>query len=142
MPFRIRPVDYFHTRVPDTPGEAHKFLAGLAELGLNLLAFTAIPSGAAHTQLTFFPEEPSRMAAEAARLGMTLDGPHRALLVLGDDSLGAFADVHRRLYEGGVNVYASSGVVDGMGSYGYVLYVRPDEFERALDALRLGAPKS
>jgi hypothetical protein len=45
------------------------------------------------------------------------------------------ADIHRRLYEAGVNVYASSGVADGRGSYGYVIYVRPEDFERAAQSL-------
>ena len=137
MALRIRSIDYFHTQVPDTPGEAHKLLSTLAELGVNLLAFTAVPCGPMRTQLTVFPEEPTHMVSEASRAGIRFDGPHQALFILGDDRLGAFADIHRRLYEAGVNVYASNGVVDGMGSYGYVLYVRPEEFDRALSALRL-----
>ncbi|MGD8374791.1 MAG: hypothetical protein PVF68_01515 [Acidobacteriota bacterium] len=139
MRFHIRPIEYFHTQVPDVPGEAHKLLATLAEGGINLLAFTAVPCGPMRTQLTLFPEEPAQIAREAARSGIRLDGPHRALLVRGDDRLGAFADIHRRLYHAGVNVYASSGIVDAAGSYGYVLYVRPEEFTRAVEALRLDA---
>ena len=137
MAFRIRQIDYFNTQVPDAPGEAHKVLSVLAELGINLLAFTAVPCGPSRTQLTLFPEEAGKISREAIRAGLTLEGPHRALLALGDDQLGAFADIHRRLHEANVNVYASSGVVDGMGSFGYVLYVRPEEFSRALEALQI-----
>ncbi len=68
---------------------------------------------------------------EAGNAGLALDGPHPALLVQGDDELGALAGVHERLYEANVNVYASSGVADGGGSYGYVVYVRPEDFEKA-----------
>jgi hypothetical protein len=32
-------------------------------------------------------------------------------------------------------VYASSGVADGRGTYGYVVYVREDQVERATRAL-------
>jgi len=39
------------------------------------------------------------------------------------------------LYEANVNVYASSGVADGRGSYRYVIYVKPDDYERAVAAL-------
>jgi hypothetical protein len=42
-----------------------------------------------------------------------------------------------KLYEANVNVYASSGVANSMGSYGYVIYVRPDDYERAAAALEL-----
>ncbi|HKZ81070.1 MAG TPA: hypothetical protein VJ124_22555 [Pyrinomonadaceae bacterium] len=42
-----------------------------------------------------------------------------------------------KLYEANVNVFASSGVADGKGSYGYVIYVRPDDYERAVAALKV-----
>jgi hypothetical protein len=36
-----------------------------------------------------------------------------------------------------VNVYASNGVTDSKGSFGYLLYVRPEEYERAAAALKV-----
>lgn len=35
----------------------------------------------------------------------------------------------------GVNVYASSGVADGRGGYGYVIYVRGQDYDASLKAL-------
>lgn len=137
MAFRIRRAKYFYTTVEDQPGEAYKLLSQLAEVGISLLAFTAVPVGPMRTQLTLFPDDPARMATEGKRIGMTLDGPHRALLVQGDDKLGALAEVHAKLYQADVNVYASSGVTDGEGSYGYIVYVRPEEYERAAKALEV-----
>jgi hypothetical protein len=55
--------------------------------------------------------------------------------VQGDDELGALASVHERLFEAGVDVYASTGVTDGRGSFGYVVYVREEQFELAAAAL-------
>jgi hypothetical protein len=75
------------------------------------------------------------MEAVAQRAGMTVDGPHSAILVQGDDKLGALAEIHERLYRADVNVYASSGVTDGRGTFGYVVYVRPEDFQRAAEAL-------
>ena len=135
MAVRIRRVDYYYLNVKDQPGEAYKLLALLAERGINLLAFTAVPMGEQRTQLTIFPEDPQHLATEARNTGLALDGPHPALLVQGDDELGALADVHRRLYEANVNVYAASGVADGKRGFGYLIYVRPDDFERAAQAL-------
>jgi hypothetical protein len=135
MPVKVRRVDYFYARVEDVPGEAYKLLSQLADLGLSLLAFTAVPIGPVHTQLALFPEDALKMANEATRAGLELDGPHRALLVHGDDELGALAGIHEKLYEAKVNVFASSGVTDGKGSFGYVLYVRPEDYEMAADAL-------
>lgn len=137
MAYGIRRADYYYTTVQDKPGEGYKLLSMLAGMGINLLAVTAIPVGPMRTQLTLFPEDAARMASEAKKAGLVLDGPHRALLVQGDDELGALASVHERLYEANVNVYASSGVTDGKGSYGYILYVRPEEYERAVAALEV-----
>ena len=135
MAHRIRRVEYFHVTVPDRPGEAFRFLSALAEVGLNLLAFTAIPVGLFQTQLTIFPEDPARLETEGARLGLRLDGPHGALLVQGKDTPGALVGVHERLYDAGVNVYAANAVAGEGGEYGYVIYVRPEDMAQAAEAL-------
>lgn len=135
MAITVRRVDYFHTTVRDEPGEGYKLFSRLADQGVNLLAFTAIPVGPMNTQVTLFPEESSRLQAAARDAGISLVGPQEALLVHGDDELGAAASIYERLFRAGVNVYASSGVTDGRGAFGYVLYVRPGEYSRAVDAL-------
>ena len=137
MAIRARAIDYFNATVRDQPGEAYKVLAALAGRGVNLVAFTAIPTGPASAQLTVFPDDSLKLAAEAKQAGLALDGPHRALLVQGDDELGVLAQVHGRLFDANVNVYASSGVADGKGSFGYLIYVRPEQFELAVRALQL-----
>ena len=135
MPGGIRRVDYFTTTIRDRPGEGYRFLAQLVELGLNLVAFTAVPVGPSRTQLTLFPEDTGKMSAAAQRAGMNMDGPHPAILVQGDDKLGALAEIHQDLYRANVNIYASSGVTDGRGTFGYLIHVRPEEMDRAAEAL-------
>ena len=137
MALRIRRVDYFYLNIKDEPGEAYKLLALLATRGISLLAFTAIPTGETRAQLTIFPDDKQRLMSEARLALLDIDGPHPALLVQGDDQLGALADVHRTLYDAGVNVYAASGVADGRGGFGYLIYVRPEDFAHA--AATLGA---
>lgn len=137
MAFKIRRVDYFYTTVKDQPGEAYKVLSLLASLGINLLAITAVPFGPMNTQLTIFSEDSGQLRNLAEKAGLKLEGPQPAILVQGDDKLGALAEVHMKLYEADVNIYASSGVADGKGSYGYIIYVRPDDFDRAVAALNL-----
>ena len=137
MACSVRRVEYFSTTVKDQPGEAYKLLKTLADLGINLLAFTAVPIGPLQTQLTLFPEDDAKLAHEAQADRLELDGPHPALLVQGDDELGAFAEIHMKLSDARVNVYASTGVADGRGSFGYIIYVRPEEFARASAALGL-----
>lgn len=137
MAYRIRRVEYFHATVVDQPGEAYQVLSALAGLGVNLLGFTAVPVGPDRTQLTLFPDDPGRMRSEARKAGMALDGPHKALLVQGDDELGALAVVHEKIYRANVNVYASSAIADGFGKYGHLIYVRPEDYDRAARALEV-----
>jgi hypothetical protein len=135
MEHRIIRVEYYHTTVADQPGEAYKFLSQLAGLGINLLAFTAVPVGPSVTQITIFPDDPPQLKHEATKIGLILDGPHKAFLVQGDDELGSLAEIHRKIYEADVNVYSASGVTDGQGSFGYIVYVRAQDFEAAATAL-------
>jgi len=137
MSYKIRKVEYFYCSVVDQPGEAYKMLSQLEQGGINLLAFTAIPVGPDRTQLTLFPEVASKLTSQAKNSGFILDGPHPAILVQGDDELGALADIHQVLYQAKVNVYASNGVTDSNGSFGYLLYVRPEDYEKAAAALKV-----
>jgi hypothetical protein len=137
MAFTIRSVEYFYANVRDELGAAYRVLSQFAERGVNLVAFTAVPSGPTLAQFVLFPEDPNELVAEARAAGLPLDGPHHALLVQGDDELGALAGVHERLVKAGVDIYASSGVTDGRGSFGYVVYVREDQFEKARSAFGL-----
>jgi len=135
MAFRIRRLDYFYTTVKDQPGEAYTVLSELAKLGVNLLAISSVPMGPATTQMTLFPEDAHRLTTAAQHAGMSLSAGQQAFLVQGDDELGALAQVHAKLATARVNVFASTGVTDGKGHYGYIIYVRPEDFERAAKAL-------
>ena len=89
------------------------------------------------TQLTLFAADDATLEAAARRAGIALEGPHPALLVQGDDELGAIANVHALLARAEVEVVASSGVTDGRGSFGYVVYLRPEDIGKAESALGL-----
>lgn len=130
MALRITRTSYYYTTVHDRPGEAYRLLSHLASGNVNLLAFNTVP-GVMHTQLVLFPDDGDALMRASQKMGLVIDGPHNALLVRGDDELGALVDIHCALYDGGINVVSSSGVSSGEGKFGYVLYVRPDDFEKA-----------
>ena len=132
----VQAVSYFYATVPDRPDDACRLLSRLAEAGVNLLAFSAIPVGPEYTQLVLFPDDPRLLEQIADTVGFALTGPQRAFLAQGDDKLGAIADIYGKLSEVGASVYASTGVTDGRGGFGYILYVRPENFERAEEALK------
>jgi hypothetical protein len=135
MAFCVRTLEYFYTRVEEEPGRAYDLLARLASEEINLLAFSAVPFGPNHVELTIFPDRANDFQRVAQELGWTLIGPQHACLIQGDDQLGALAEIHRRLRDAGVNIYASSGVTGGEGHYGYVIYVKEEDHHAAAKAL-------
>jgi hypothetical protein len=56
-------------------------------------------------------------------------------VVQGDGHLGALAGIQRMLLDADVNIYASSGVTDGSGHFGYVIYFKEEDHLRAASAL-------
>jgi len=135
MAITVLPVEYFYTTVDDKPCRGFELLAKLAKNDINLLAFSAIPFGQNHVELTIFPERGTNLQAFIAQEGLTVTGPQHALLIQGDDHLGALARIHQTLCDAGVQVYASSGVTDGRGRYGYVVYVKEADHAAAMNAL-------
>ena len=135
MAFTVRRIDYFYIMIQDTPEVGYQVLSELSEQNVNLLAITAVPFGPARTQLTVCPEDRSQRRRVAQQSNIPLDGPHPALVVQGDDEVGALVQIHEKLRDSNVHVFASTGVADGRGGYGYVIYVRPDEHQRAAEAL-------
>ncbi len=137
MEARIRTVDYFYLTVPDKPGAACNVLFQLAAADVSLLAFSAVPIGPENTQLVLFPDSINSLARGAEKAGFVLSGPSRAFLIQGDDKLGALVKIHERLSGAGINVYASTGVADGKGGFGYVMYVKGSRFDEAASVLGL-----
>jgi hypothetical protein len=136
MSATILGLEYFHATVKDRPGAAFQLLSDLASSRVNLLAFSVVPIGPEYAQLVLFPEVVvERLIAASKKHGFEITGPHHAFLIQGDDRLGALVEIHGKLAEADINVYASTGVTDGRGGYGYMLYVRPDEFNRAAQVL-------
>jgi len=134
---RIRLVDYLYTTVPDKPGEACNILFKLSAAAVNLLAFSIVPMGTDETQLVLFPDNLNSLVRASEDAGFLLSRPQRAILVQGDDELGALVDVHRKLGEASINVFSSSGVTDGKGSFGYVMYIKSQDLDNAARILGL-----
>jgi hypothetical protein len=135
MPLNVRTVEYFYIRIEDSQENGYELLAQLASEEVSLLAFSAVPFGPDHMELTIFPDRSDRFIQLAKKLGLVVAGPQHALLVHGDDHLGALADTQRMLLEADVKIYASSGVTDGSGRFGYVIYFNEDDYKRAARAL-------
>lgn len=136
MAFNIKRVEYFNITVEGHAGEGSKLLSVFADVGVNLLAFKAVPLEPMRTQFTLFPDDGLKMNDGAKKAGLNLDGPHSALLIQGDDESGALADIYEKLSQANINVYESSGLANIKGSYGVILYIKQEDCEKAMAALK------
>ena len=135
MDDRVRVIEYLYATVGDRPGEARRLLEHLSERGVNLVAFTAFPVGGGHAQLDFVAENVSRLREAAADAKVDLVGPKKAFLIQGDDRIGALHQYHLKLANAGINVRASNGVCGGTGTFAFVLWVSPEDFDVAAKVL-------
>ena len=131
----VRKVEYFYAIVEDKPGEGRRLLEHLSEGGVNLIAFTAFPVGGGKSQLDFFPESVEQLQKAAADAGIALVGPKKGFLIQGDGRLGALHEHHLKLANAGINAHAANGVCDGTGRFGYVLWVKPEDYDKAAEVL-------
>jgi hypothetical protein len=138
MDDQIRIVDCYYATVHDHPGEGCRLLEHISESGLNLIAFSAVPFGADETQICLVTDAPEVLQEAAANAGAVLIGPKKGFLIQGNDRIGALHAYHLTLSNAGVNVYSSSGVCDGTGRFGFILWVEADDFDKAFDAFGIG----
>jgi hypothetical protein len=131
----VRHLDYYYTILADKPGEVRKLLEFLSERTVNLLALHAFPAGVGQSQLNLFPDDPEALKEAAKDAEIPLIGPRKAFLLQGEDRIGALYDFHLKLSNAGINVTACSGVVDGTGRFGYLIWVEPEDFEETSKVL-------
>ena len=130
----IRKVAYFAMEVPNKPGETACVLRGLADAGVNLLAFSGFPSGR-KAQLDFIPEDVA-VFKNAVKVAKIKTRPQKfGFLVQGDDRKGAVADLLKTLAEKKINVTATEAVSAGAGRYAVILWVATKDVSKAAKAL-------
>jgi hypothetical protein len=129
----IRLVDYFYIQVPDRPGEGAKVLAKLKEAGVDLRLYMGFPE-ARRAQLDLVPVDAKAFKAVAKANGWKVKGPKKALLVQGEDRVGAAAEILRKLAGAKVNVTADAAISAG-DRYGMILWVKPKDVKKAARAL-------
>jgi hypothetical protein len=138
MDDQIRIVDCYYVTVRDRPGEGSRLLEHISESGLSLTAFTAVPTGTDEAQICLVTDEPEKLEDAAAQAGTALIGPKQGFLIQGNDRIGALHAYYLTLSNAGVNVYSSSGVCDGTGRFGFIIWVEAGDFDKAFDAFGIG----
>ena len=135
----IQLVDYFYMTLANKPGEGARALDILRREGVNLLAFSAFPSGR-KTQADFVPENAAAFRRVAKKAKWKLTGPKKAFFVRGDDRVGAVADIITALATAKVNITALDAV-SVRGRYGAIFWVKPKDLKKAQRVVKsLNAP--
>ena len=135
MALSVRRARYYHTTVENVPGKGAEILGKLRSSGISLLAFTSFPLDSKRVQLDFFSDHPDKLKLTLEEEGLDVVGPRKAFLIQGEDSVGALVEHHVHLAAAGISIHAANGVSDGRGHFGYVLWVSPDDYERAAEIL-------
>jgi len=82
-----------------------------------------------------FPSDPDVLARAAESLGLVLCDPQTAFFVRAAGGTDGLAEALRACADAGVNLYAAQAVAVPQGGLGALLYVRPEDVERAASAL-------
>lgn len=135
MAIQIKRIEYYYCSVEDKRGVGYWLLEHLRQKNVNLVAFTAFPTGGGRSQFDFVPDDAGKLETAMGEAGVSLVGPKRAFLVQGEDDVGAIVNLHQKLSTAGVDVYAANGVSAGGGQFGYILWVKPESYESAANAL-------
>jgi len=136
MALEIRSIDSYGITVADQVGGGAELLCRLAAGGVDLLAFQATPVSPHGARFTVCPIDGPTMTAAARKAGLHLDGPRPALWIKGKEEPGALSVIYQRLSQAGIPVRDSSGIAHVNGGYGVLLFLEPEDCERAAAALR------
>ena len=130
----IRKMDYFYVMVSNKPGQGAKVVKGLADNGVNLIAFSGFPSGKG-AQAVFVPDDAKVFKRAAKKLKLATSKAQTAFLVSGDDRAGAVAKLLGKLADKKINVTAVDAVAAGKGRFGAILWVKQKNVKKAAKAL-------
>ena len=131
----VRRVEYYYTIVPHRTGGGAKVFKALKAEGVNLVALNGFPLSVRRAQLDFVPSSQKAFLEAAKKARIKLVGPRVALLIQGEDRVGAVADILSKLGRARINVTAMQAIASGGGRYGAILWVKPRNIGKAAQVL-------
>ena len=131
----VRKVDYYYVMLPNRAGQGAKVMSGLADEGVNLLAFSGFPSGG-KAQLDLVPENGAKLKKAARKLGLKLSVRKSGFLCQGDDRVGAMTTILEKLAAAKISVTAVDAVTGGKGRFGAIFWVKQKNVARASRLLK------
>lgn len=135
MAEKVQRIEYFYTVVTNKPGSGAKVLDALKAEGVNLVAHLGFPVSWGRAQLDFVPSDKDALLFAAKKGSIKMVGPKTAFLIQGEDRVGAVTDVLGKLRQAKINITALQAVSSGEGRYGAILWVKPGDIGKAVQAL-------
>jgi len=133
----IKKIDYFKISLEGNATEIHDLLNVFSEAGIGLLAFRALPAKDGYKDVVLFPDDSTKMKITAKNTGLNLIGPYPAIIIKSNtDEPGECAGIFKKLAAAGIIFEEASGIADIFDSYGVVLYLKPEDCDKALIALK------
>ena len=136
MAYRVRKVNYCKMTVSSRTGQAEKVLRAIKEAGIDMYAFSGFPTKARKSQVDFVSDDTAAIKRLAKKSGWRLSNTKKAFLVQGNDQIGAIHKIFKKLADEKINVTAADAVAAGVGSYGMILWVKPNVYNRAARVLK------
>ena len=134
MANKLSKVDYFYITISNTPGQAAKVLAGLADAGVNLVAFSGFPDGR-RSQVDFVPADSTKFLRAAKAMKLKVSKKKTGFLYQGDDKVGALTKLLSKLAAAKINLVAVDAVIAGKGRFGAIFWVKPKSINKAAKLL-------
>ena len=131
----VRSLDHYTLDIEDKLGTGARVLAALRDNDVDLLAFWGYSTAPGKATLELLPVDADGFLAAAKAAGFASLRTSRVFYVTGSDRPGTIAEKLKQLSDAGVSVVAAQGVSDSAGRFGAVIYVKPEDVQRAGTAL-------
>ena len=135
MSDQVRGVQYAYVKVKNKRGVGADALSALKKGRVNMIAFTGFPLKGGEAQLDFVTDNISKLKAVARKNKWKLSPVKKALLVTGKDRVGAVWQTLEKLNNAKINVTAAEAISAGKGRYGVVVWVKPNNYQKAVKIL-------